>query len=173
VLAPRLSEREAPVQLAAMRTVVKLATSSGTFMTQRLANDAVPSLCRLLRTANAAVLAHGGTGALSGDRRVGVDRIATGAAATATVDATKTSRFLREYKLELGALKTLNTLALTLGRGGASEACSGVGSAAAWYTANFLTKFPPFLELRLECAFRMSHQQTRTRIGRLFSLISG
>lgn len=109
-LAARLGDANAAVQLAAMRVVAGLAEVSGTFMKLRVATDAIPALCKLLRSEKSK-------------------------AAAADAAAARSSRFTRSYKLELGALNALERLsaALQIGGDGSEGLGATVGAAVGVY----------------------------------------
>ena len=123
-LAARLGDANAAVQLVAMRVVAGLAEVSGTFMKLRVATDAIPALCKLLRSENSKAAAADAAAARSSR----FTRSYNAAAA-------RSSRFTRSYKLELGALNALERLsaALQIGGDGSEGLGATVGAAVGVY----------------------------------------
>jgi hypothetical protein len=121
-LASRLMDKEAPVQLAAIRVVAQLAEVSGTFMKLRVTTDAIPLLVKLLR----------GEYSKATDSAVAARTVGTAATADG---AGKHQRFARVFKLELGALIGLRrlTAALRIGDDGSEGLGTTVSAAAAIY----------------------------------------
>jgi hypothetical protein len=106
-LASRLIDNEAAVQLAAIRTVARLAEVSGTFMKLRVTTDAIPALVKLLRGEYSKSEAALESSSTSGH---------AGVALSAESDTHQ--KFARVYKLENGALIGLRRLTAALRIGG-------------------------------------------------------